>query len=215
MLVTSCKPKIPTANLQKQPDRITLSPVDSNTQDSPPEDVKGIPTDIKEIKKAYLYIITQRENGRLDSVSFSYSCEENHGTMIYFYEEGKLRMIDYDYSEGDHSGVVEQYFIKDSTLFFVYTEDGAWSFEANGGPATVDWIMEKRTYIVNQQPVKCLQKSYEIHSAAQIKTIPENISNKEVDCPSYQSLMEPYQMLIRYLKNPTSTCPEKYTFDKH
>jgi hypothetical protein len=60
MLVTSCKPKISTANLQKQPDHITLPPVAFNTNkpipDSPPEDVKGIPADIKEIKKAYLYI---------------------------------------------------------------------------------------------------------------------------------------------------------------
>jgi hypothetical protein len=50
---------------------------------------------------------------------------------------------------------------------------------------------------------------------AQIKTTPENIANKEIDCPSYQSLMEPYQMLIRYRKKPTSACPEKYTFDNN
>jgi len=211
LLFTSCKPKMPAADLQKRSDSITLPPVNTNNsiRYSPPEDVKGIPTDIKEIRKAYSYLITQREHGRLDAVSFKYSCAENNGTIIYFYEEGKLRMIDYDYSEGDHSGGAEQYFIKDSTLFFVFTESGSWSFEENA-QTTVDWIKEVRTYIVNQQPIKCLEKSYEIHSAVQTETASENIANKEVDCPSYQSLIEPYQMLIRYRNNPTTACPEKY-----
>jgi hypothetical protein len=181
-------------------------------EDVPPEDVKGIPADIMGIKKAFAYTVSLRTQNKLDSVSFSYSCEETSGTIIYFYEAGKLRMIDYGYSEGDHGGSNEQYFIKDTTLYFVYNESDSWGFEPDG-IGTVDHIEETRTYIVNKQPVRCLEKNYFAHSRDKnYPNPPDSIQNMQISCPTYEEIIAPYQQILRFRNHPSKGCWEKYPY---
>lgn len=211
ILLLSCTSNPP---VQSQPEDTTTTIQVSHEQDYhaipdlTPEDVKGIPTDIKGIKTGYAYIVSLREQNRLDSISFSYACAENSGTIIYFYENKKLRMIDYAFSEGDHSGGHEQYFIKDTTLFFIYTLTSSWGFEPQEGRSgTWDEVSETRTYIANKQPIRCLVKSYMIHSDEEEH---DTGQNEETTCLSYERTITSYQQLLRFRNNPSKDCWEKY-----
>lgn len=157
------------------------------------------PDNVESIQKAYSSVMTQLETGKLDSVSFKYSCnEEKKGTVTYFSENGKLRMIAHQYSEYDHHSATERYFVKDSVLFFVYASRTLWAFKDGGG--TKDDVTEQRTYLVDDKPIRCLEKKF---------VVPATAENKEVDCTSQKSVITPYQLLLKHRDQPTSGCLDK------
>lgn len=207
-MLAACTPKpLPTATTEKISAPATSS--QPAKEDPGPEDVSGVPTDMQSIKKAYAYIITQRERNAFDSNSFDISCGENNGTVKYFFEGSDLRLIDCNITEGEYLTVTERYFLKDTTLFFVYTGNDHWSYVSGNG--TRNMVNELRTYILNRQPVKCLGKTYEINSDKD-DTPPENMPNKETDCTSFEKMDDDYHMWLRFWAD-TNECPERYNFN--
>lgn len=163
---------------------------------------------IPDIQQAYATVSTKLKSGALDSVSFKYSCNnEKSGTVSYFSEKGQLRLVVHRYNEYSHFSGVDQYFVKDSTLFFVYRNSILWSFSGPQG-STKDSITEQRTYLINQRPVRCLQKTFVVRSHAAHNPRSETVPGKEVDCTSVKSVIKAYRLLIKYHNNTTTGCLE-------
>lgn len=157
-----------------------------------------LPGDIEGIQKVYGKITGQLSQGALDSTSFTYNCKnEILGSVTYYSHNGRLRMIQHRYNEYDHHAATDQYYIIDSTLFFVYRHQLLWSFESGPEGSTKDDITEQRVYFIDQKPIRCLEKKYIVRSADTNKPDSENIPNKEVNCSSINPLMEPYQNLLK------------------
>ncbi|MCX2481488.1 hypothetical protein OQY15_20480 [Pedobacter sp. MC2016-15] len=169
-----------------------------------------LPATVAQIQKAYAGIIKKFQNGGLDSAVFKYSCDgEKGGTISYFTENKQLRMIVHNYHEYDHYSATDRYFIQDSSLFFAHTKSISWSFESGPEGSTKDNITEKRTYMLKGRPLKCLEKKYVIRSKATDNPRPETLPNREVDCPPAATVFKPYQLLIKFLKKPTTGCLTK------
>ena len=164
---------------------------------------------IEDIQGAYSAVVKQMEGGVLDSVSFEYSCGdgERSGKVSYYSHEGDLQLIVHRYSEYSHYSAEEQYFVRDSTLFFTFLKEVSWSFEEGPEGAVRDNITERRTYLLDKEPVKCLEKKYVIRSQIRDNPRPEIVPNQDVDCTS--SLLKRYpQLMQHHRKAPDSGCLE-------
>lgn len=160
---------------------------------------------VADIQKSYASVMKQFEAAAMDSTSFKYSCQgEKGGTVTYFSHEGRLRLIVHRYNEYDHYSAVDRYFVEDDRLYFAYLNGISWSFEDGGG--TRDNVKEQRIYVVNQLPIRCLEKNYVIRSKASNNPRSETAPNKEVDCKSPASIIGPYQILLKYQTEGTSGC---------
>jgi hypothetical protein len=164
-------------------------------------------TSVESIQTSYSNIVSKAAGGRLDSISFKYSCHgEKSGTVTYFTEKGQLRLIVHRYNEYDHYSAVDRYFVKDSTLFFAITNSVTWAFEDGPEGATIDNISEKRVYLVSGQPIRCLEKKFSVRSQAKDNPSSETVPNREVECPAAGTVMKPFLLLTKYRSKPTLGC---------
>lgn len=179
------------------------------TQTPSATEAEKAPGNTREIQKAYAAITDKAEKGALDSTTFKYSCNgEKNGTVSYYTENGRLRLIVHQYNEYDHYSATDRYFVQDSTLFFVHRQNTTWSFESGPEGTTRDNITEQRIYLVNQKPVKCLEKKYTILSKAKNNPDPSTIPNKEINSSSIKSVITPYNVLTKHRQKPTQGCLE-------
>ncbi len=161
---------------------------------------------VEDIRAEYQSIMSKITDGKMDSTSFEYSCyEELSGKVIYFLENGQLRMIKY-HQGWEHGGFTKEYFLKDNTPFFIFDNNLGWSFDGttvNGESQTRDEITEKRFYIIDNQLIKCLEKKFTIRSSVKNNPTSETVANKEVNCSDLTELMKDYELVLKY-KNQTA-----------
>ena len=174
------------------------------------EEVKKI-NSLEDIKSAYSAVLKKVDSGTMDSVSFKYNChDEKSGVITCFFDNGDLRMLKHSYNEYSHNEATDQYFVKDSVLFFVFRKQLSWSFDSNspeeGG--TKDNITEKRFYLIDGQPVKCMEKHYVNYSYAKENKASAATVNKETSCSSIASVQEGYNKLLDYVRNKKEDCLE-------
>lgn len=174
-------------------DTLTSSPV------RPPKAIENKQLTVQDIKTEYQSINSELHKKELDSVSFDYNCNEGRsGTVTFFSDQKGLRMIKHFYAEYSHFSSVENYFIKNNTLFFIFKEDTSWNFD--GGtpekPETKDDIIEHRIYLQNSIPIKCFEKKYSIRSKESIRPDVDKMANKEIPC-SANELLKTYQLLLK------------------
>jgi len=171
------------------------------------------PTSVSEIKEAYAVIFSKLESGLLDSISLKYDCYgERSGTITYFTDGGKLSMVKHDYNEYDHYSAVDQYFVSDSTVFFVHQTNVSWSFvsvNAAGEGVTQDNFTEKRMYVVDKNPILCLEKKYTIRSDRPDTINRDHIPNDEVECQSVEPVLRDFDRLVAFKNSPDQDCLEK------
>lgn len=162
---------------------------------------------VEDIQDAYTGVVEQWDRGALDSVSFEYTCGngERSGTVSYFSQEGNLRLIIHRYSEYSHYSAEDQYFVRDSILYFAFLKGISWTFEEGPEGSTRDNITEQRVYLLDMQPVKCLEKKYIIRSQVKENPLPESVPNKEVKCASSSSLVKSYHQLLQHHRNPPAS----------
>jgi len=154
--------------------------------------------DVADIKKEYTYVTSRIESSRMDSASFNYNCnDEKKGTVTYFTENGQLRMIKHAYNEYSHFSAVDNYFVKDSTPFFVLQRRLAWSFVDE--KQTKDDVTENRVYIIDQKPVKCLQKEFTVYSNTKDAPQANTVANKEIKCSSLEPISKKFGLLLKYI----------------
>lgn len=166
---------------------------------------------VEDIQEAYSAVVKQIGVGALDSVSFEYSCGngERSGRVIYYSQDGDLRLIVHRFAEYSHYSAEEQYFVRDSILFFTFLKEISWSFEDGPEGSVRDNITERRIYVLDQEPVKCLEKKYVIRSQIKDNPRPESLPNKEVGCTSSALLIKKYPQLVQHHRQaPASGCLE-------
>ena len=183
---------------------------DSLINESNVEAMKQI-NSLEDIKSAYSAVLKNVDSGTMDSVSFKYNCyDEKSGVITCFFDKGDLRMLKHSYNEYSHNEATDQYFVKDSVLFFVFKKQLSWSFDSNspeeGG--TKDNITEKRFYLIDGQPVKCLEKRYVNYSYDKKNDASATAVNKETSCSSITSVQEGCNKLLSYVKNKKEGCLE-------
>jgi hypothetical protein len=83
----------------------------------------------------------------------------------------------------------------------------SWTFDGAEG-ATRDDITEQRIYLVNELPVKCLEKKYSTRSNTTNNPRPETIANKEAKCRSAADILKPYRLLTKYHNKTAPACLE-------
>lgn len=166
---------------------------------------------VEDIKKEYDYVVTKINNNGMDSTSFTYNChDEKKGTIVYYLDNDDLRMIKHTYYEYSHFSATDSYFVKDSSLFFVYFNRVSWSFDPHGKGVsdTKDDITESRFYIIDNNPVMCLEKKFTIRSSE--NTSPNMASNEEVVCSSLQPILKEFRLLVKYKSQKKSvSCLEE------
>jgi len=155
---------------------------------------------IDQIKKDYAFLQTQLESKKISSSKFTYDCnEEPSGEVVFYSDQGEIKVIEHFFAEHSHFSGSEKYFIKDGKLFFIFRQETVWNFD--GGtpekPITKDDITETRIYIHNDKPLKCIEKKYSIQSNQKEKTVPDNIPGKEVQC-GINELLKTYQSLLKH-----------------
>ena len=163
-----------------------------------------IPKDIAEVKEFYAVWEQKAADGSFNKVSFEYNClNEKNGRFTYFFEDGKLRIMEHAYNEYDHFSATDRYYIADGSPFFVYSREVAWSFEAEG--KTKDSVTEYRGYLVGGKPAECLAKNYILRSHGN-NPKPEEIPNKVSGCSKVQKLMLEFQKMANYRQAADMEC---------
>lgn len=188
----SCQEKLTSGEASTSDDQ---TPTETKSSGHPSEELGDIKS-VDDIKKEYAYIIDRLESGSMDSTSFEYNChEEKKGKVIYFSEKGQLRMIKHTYNQYSHYSGTDEYFVKNDSLFFVYYNHEVWNF--TGQNQTKDDITEIRFYIIDNKPVKCLEKKLTMLSRGK-DTLQSTIgTNKELECSSLESISEDFELFLK------------------
>ncbi|MGI9651593.1 hypothetical protein [Chryseobacterium sp. RLHN22] len=178
--------KISTDSLQ------TVSNKNSSEEDN------DSPQTVDEIKAEYAVLNNQLIAKKLDSTSFDYECEEVSGNVVYYTQNGELKSIKHFHADS-HFSSVENYYLKNGKLYFIFKDDTLWSFD--GGttekPETKDEIEQQRIYIVNDKAIECLEKKFTIKSSAKNNPNPENIQNVPSENCSYSALQKTFEVLLK------------------
>lgn len=157
-------------------------------------------SNVNDIKKEYAIVQRKLINKELDSVSFNYDCEKNgtSGEVTYFSEKNTLKVIKHSYGEYSHFGATEMYYIANNIPFFIFIEEGYWSFDGGTSdePQTKDEITEHRIYLNNNKVIEYLEKKYEIKSRYKTNVNPDNISNKKINSNANKELTN-FQLLLQ------------------
>lgn len=150
------------------------------------------------IKKEYNLLNSKLLAKKLDSVSFKYECEERSGNVVYYSENGILKVIKH-FTADSHFSSTENYFVNDNQPFFVFKDETVWSFD--GGtpekPETKDAITQQRMYFSDNKIIQCLEKKFTIKSSAATKPNPENIPNTESKNCSATEVQETFALLLK------------------
>jgi len=160
------------------------------------------------IQEAYVATVENRKAGGLDSTFFEYDCNgEKSGRVVYFSKEGQLVLIKHDYGEYSHHEFEEEYFLRDNELFFAFKKSTSWTFDSGAAEgATKDDVTETRIYYQNEHAFRCLQKQYIMRSKSIDNPIPEELTNKKIDCQKASSSLATFRLLLARRKNPTNDC---------
>ncbi|CAM3754502.1 hypothetical protein POKO110462_18350 [Pontibacter korlensis] len=152
---------------------------------------------LEDLRREYSDIASGAESGGMDSTFFDYNCRgEKAGRVVYLSDEGGLRLIRHTYSEYSHFSAKDEYFMKDGTVFFVLYRHVSWHFEGEG--ETRDEVTEKRFYLIDGKPLRCLEKKYSFTLPASADRRAQKAANRETDCSSAEAVLDRFRLLARY-----------------
>lgn len=194
---------------RKNTNNETLPDSNSASAESGESTAAKVPDSVEDIKQLYANLNGKLQGAMLDSTSVKYDCSgERSGTITYFSENGKLRIIKHVYNEYSHFSAVDQYFISDNKLFFAHLNGLSWSFQSGKAAtgATTDNITEKRLYISREKPLLCLEKKYVKKSDATDNPLPESVESKQVDCKDSEQVLKGFGKLVAFKNNTDQDC---------
>lgn len=150
------------------------------------------------IKQEYNLVNTQLLEKKLDSVGFKYECEEKSGNVVYYSENGNLKMVKH-FQADSHYSSTENYFVDEGKPYFIFKDETVWNF--TGGtpekPETKDDVTQQRFYIVNEKAIQCLEKKYTLKSNSSNNPKSENVPNKEMKNCSIADLQKSFDLLMK------------------
>ncbi len=177
------------------------NPVNKKTRSNASKMLSSVDDIRKEFHKTQSKILQRK----LDSLGFSYECDERVGDVTYYYDQNDLKMI--RFSTGDsHFSSEQHYYINTGKPYFVYIKETLWSFDGGTAdkPETKDDITEKRFYISDGKPVLCLEKKYTVKSSSANNPKPQDVKNTEIRSCSISDLEKQYGILLKYKNNKTA-----------
>lgn len=157
-----------------------------------------------DIKMKFKVINDAISNGKLNKDSISYECPDypEGGTLLFYKDNGEIRKIVRNYYAGDHGGETIQYYAWNDELFFQFSDESYWMFDAGNrsedemSPNTVDHFTEMRYYFEKGEIIKCLEKKFEYRTALKNNPKSNEVSNKEVECNNAEELMNDFKKLL-------------------
>lgn len=189
--IASCKKD----NDKTNPDNYVINKI-QEAKDS--INLKNNLNSVDKIRKEYNLVNSQLVAKKLDSVSFGYECEERTGNVIYYSENGNLKLIKH-FQADSHFSSTESYFVNDGKPYFIFKNETIWSFD--GGtpekPITKDDVTEQRFYIIENKSVQCFEKKYTIKSNSINNSKSENIPNKKMKNCSIAELQKSFDLLMK------------------
>ncbi len=161
-------------------------------------DMKNNLKTLNGIKQEYNLVNAQLTSKKLDSASFKYECDERSGNVVYYSDQGRLKVLKH-FQADSHFSSAETYFVNDGKPYFIFQDVTVWSFD--GGlpdkPETKDDVTEKRYYIVDNKAIQCLEKKYTLKSNSKNNPKSENIPNKEVKNCSILEFQKNFDFLMK------------------
>ncbi len=150
------------------------------------------------IKEEYNLVNSKLTAKKLDSVSFDYECEERSGNVVYYCENGILKVIKH-FTADSHYSSTEKYFLNERHPYFVFRDETVWNFD--GGtpekPETKDDVTQTRMYFSNDKIIQCLEKKFTIKSSLPTKPDAENIPNKQSKNCSANEVQKTLELLLK------------------
>ncbi len=159
---------------------------------------------VGDIQKEFYKVQSNIDKRQLDSAGFKYECNERVGDVSYYYEGKDLKMIRFSTADS-HFSSEQYYYINTGKLYFVYIKETLWSFESvtDDKPETKDEIREKRFYIIDGKPIRCLEKKYTIRSSSVNNPHPDYIKNTEMKNCSSAEVENQLEVLMKYRNKRT------------
>lgn len=162
---------------------------------------------IREIRERYKIIAEAKKAGKLMEKTINYNCPgyPEDGDLTFYTDNSGLKLIELTFSGGSHFGGIDQYYVWDGKLFFSFYDQSWWNFDMNDedysedSPPitnTVDNFTEERFYFYNEQPIRCLQKNYEVKSSKRDNPKTENVPNEEVDCVNAKEVLQKFRQIM-------------------
>lgn len=153
---------------------------------------------INGIKQEYSLVNADLVAKKLDSAGFKYECNEISGNVVYYSENGTLKVVKH-YQADSHFSSTERYYINDGKPYFIFKDDTVWSFD--GGtpdkPVTKDDVTERRFYLVDNRAIQCLEKKYSLKSNSASNPKSENVPNKEMKNCTVSELQKSFDLLMK------------------
>lgn len=153
---------------------------------------------ISGIKQEYNLVNAELVAKKLDSVGFKYECNEISGNVVYYSENGTLKVVKH-FQADSHFSSTESFFIDEGKPYFIFKDDTAWSFDGGTAdkPETKDDVTEQRFYLVDNKAIQCLEKKYTLRSNAPNNPKSENVPNKEMKNCSIADLQKTFELLMK------------------
>lgn len=153
---------------------------------------------ISGIKQEYALVNAELVAKKLDSVGFKYECNEISGNVVYYSENGTLKVVKH-FQADSHFSSTESYFIDEGKPYFIFKDDTAWSFDGGTAdkPETKDDVTEQRFYLVDNKAIQCLEKKYTLRSNSPNNPKSENVPNKEMKNCSIEELQKSFDLLMK------------------
>ncbi|WDF46149.1 hypothetical protein PQ459_14725 [Chryseobacterium sp. KACC 21268] len=150
------------------------------------------------IRQEYQLVNSKLVAKDLDSVGFKYECDEISGNVVYYSENGTLKVVKH-FQADSHFSSTENYFVIDGKPYFVFKDETVWSFDGGTAdkPETKDDVTEQRFYIVNGKSIQCLEKKYTLKSKSANNPKSENVPNKEMKNCSIAELQKHFDLLMK------------------
>lgn len=153
---------------------------------------------ISGIKQEYNLVNAELVAKKLDSVGFKYECNEISGNVVYYSENGTLKVVKH-FQADSHFSSTESFFIDEGKPYFIFKDDTVWSFDGGTAdkPETKDDVTEQRFYLVDGKVIQCLEKKFILRSNSPNNPKSENVPNKEMKNCSMDDLQKTFELLMK------------------
>lgn|GEM_PF-314899 len=150
------------------------------------------------IRQEYQLVNSQLSEKKLDSVGFKYECDEISGNVVYYSENGTLKVVKH-FQADSHFSSTDHYFVNNGKPYFIFKDETVWSFDGGTAdkPETKDDVTEQRFYIVDGKSIQCLEKKYTLKSNSANNPKSENVPNKEMKNCSIAALQKSFDLLMK------------------
>lgn len=116
-------------------------------------------------------------------------------------------------SGGDHGVATDYFYFKNGKLYFIYQEQGSWSFDPNGPEGTtIDTAREQRIYYHDDKVVRHLVKEASSRDAEAVPGLLKKAANQPVNDPEAAVGLGNSGYRLRAVKNSADL--ERYLYEE-